>query len=484
MPTTLFEIIQNLGGFRKQSAKTWEGPCPQCGGNDRFIVWIHEDRFSCRGCDFKGDIITWFRQIEGKNCGEAHLAAGKHCDSHGCAAYGKCSATREGVCTPRTDKQRKLQTPKEKDKKDDWHPTDATTPAEVWQDRAVALVNEAHEALLANPEQMAYLKKRGLPLGAVKKYRLGWIEKDIFKSRASWGLSPKKTRPNGIETSTLWIPRGIVIPMFGSDFYRSPFTAHHSPSVHRIRIRRDRIKEGEIRYYWLEGSGDDTWMLNPEAKVQIVIETDLDGLLIDWHAGDLVGAVPLGSCSPRPKRNAADIFDRAVCILNALDFEPRVNEKTGRNEAPGGENWLRWWKPHYPQAKRHPAPGGKDAGEAYQAGTDIRAWIIAGLPLGLRPSQPVKHENSVCEIVQVTDSSSDVKLPDFPDTTMRIIDGREIWFPRTPEVWNQLTREGKITIGPKEGKLLAGGCPALLVEMLLITKEVFSGAFLSEVKYF
>jgi len=35
----------------------WAGPCPWCGGNDRFRLWPNSDhpRYWCRGCDRRGD---------------------------------------------------------------------------------------------------------------------------------------------------------------------------------------------------------------------------------------------------------------------------------------------------------------------------------------------------------------------------------------------------------------------------------------------
>lgn len=493
MSDSLLDIISNLPGYKKQSSRTWCGPCPQCGGDDRFIVWIDEDQFSCRGCDFKGDIITWLRQVEGKTCGEAFLSIGRQCYTDTCEAHGKCVATRDGsISRPHSDKQRKLRTPENKDHpRSAWKPSPASTPAEIWQERARALVEETHLALLDCYEKpwnnsatpipgtpAEYLADRGLPFGAVVKNSLGWLGKDLFKSRASWGLSAKKERRDGTETSTLWIPLGLVIPFFRND------------GIHRIRIRRPAIKDGEMRYYWLEGSGDDTWMLNPDAKAQIVVETDLDGLMIDWYAGDIIGVMPLGSCSPRPKERAAAVLDRAVCILNALDFEPRTNEKTGRNEAPGGENWLRFWKPRYPHSKRHPAPGGKDAGEAFQNGLNIRAWIIAGLPAGLRPAnlptppaqttpenQPVAEQVGKSQLE--TGETIPVTAPAEESVPSRMIGAREIWFPRTPEAWRRLVRQAKLVIGPKETRLMAHGCPYELVEDLLTVKEIFPGAYLS-----
>ena len=49
--------------LRKVSAHEWAGPCPKCGGSDRFHV--KEDRFFCRQCNAKGgDGITFVRWMQ------------------------------------------------------------------------------------------------------------------------------------------------------------------------------------------------------------------------------------------------------------------------------------------------------------------------------------------------------------------------------------------------------------------------------------
>jgi hypothetical protein len=43
------------------------GPCPRCGGTDRFAINVHKQVFNCRGCGVKGDIIDLVRALD--NCG-------------------------------------------------------------------------------------------------------------------------------------------------------------------------------------------------------------------------------------------------------------------------------------------------------------------------------------------------------------------------------------------------------------------------------
>ncbi|MGD0585569.1 MAG: hypothetical protein ABSA86_07305 [Oryzomonas sp.] len=493
----LLELIKDRPGFRKQSARTWEGPCPKCGGDDRFICWINTDIFKCRGCDFKGDAITFLREVDGLSCAEAHQRGGVACDASDCPAFGKCGATRDGGrCAPRPERARKLATPADKEPvAGAWQPTAAVTPAERWQEKALVLVGKAHENLLATHEQLFYLEGRGIPRAAAEKHRLGWLAEDLYRDRESWGLEPA-LKPDG-KKKKLWIPQGLVIPAFRQDGI-----------CFRVRIRLTNAKLDELRqngfgkepprYYWLPGSGDDTWVINPRAKAFVIIESDLDGVLIDWLAGDLVGTIPLGTCSARPHQDAAKLLDRSACILNALDFEPRVNEKSGRNENPGGENWLRWWRPRYQQAKRHPVPIGKDPGEAFQKGVNIREWIIAGLPLGLRPGKstaptqtetnPAKTETKAAKTETKAAKTETTTPPTEPKKsttstapeplvqTTPAQDGRIIHVTDDGPTYARLVAEGKLVFDSREIELARlSGATAEQATCFLNAKQIFPG---------
>ncbi|NTV03673.1 hypothetical protein HGA89_01985 [bacterium] len=217
------------------------------------------------------------------------------------------------------------------------------------------LIAHAHEQLLACPEQLAYLAGRGLPLEAVQRYRLGWLAQDAYRPRAAWGL-PEALRDDGTPKK-LWLPAGLVIPF--CDDAGAPV---------RIRIRRAHIQPGQDRYYWVPGSGNDVQVLGRGALAFVVVESDLDGLLVHYHAGDLVNVIPLGSCATKPKAEALELLGRAKAILVALDADEAGGKSSG------------WWLAQFARARRWPTPDGKDPGEYVERGGDIRAWVLAGLP--------------------------------------------------------------------------------------------------------
>jgi hypothetical protein len=168
----------------------------------------------------------------------------------------------------------------------------------------------------------------------------------------------------------LWLPQGLVIPWISGS------------GVIKLRIRRpDPIKFGP-RYYMVPGSASVTSLIRPESggqlvrrEVYVIVESELDAIMIACLAGDVCGAVALGSNSAHPDIEATRILKEAAVILNALDFDQ------------SGSTQREWWEKHFPQSKRWPAPRAKDPGDAYKAGVDLRAWIVAGLPEGMRTKE-------------------------------------------------------------------------------------------------
>jgi hypothetical protein len=52
------------------------GPCPQCGGRDRFSINIRKQLWNCRGCGRGGDVIDLVRHLDGVGFNEARRILG------------------------------------------------------------------------------------------------------------------------------------------------------------------------------------------------------------------------------------------------------------------------------------------------------------------------------------------------------------------------------------------------------------------------
>jgi hypothetical protein len=332
----LLELL-NIDGFNLEMVTTikggeYAGPCPWCGGKDRFLVWPDQKggRYWCRQCEKKGDSIQYLRDFHNLPYFEA------------CQKVGIEPAKSRFSALPR-----RLSKPA-------FTPKVTTVPDSHWRNEATAFLNAAKRNLWtdANKDAQTFLHGKGLSDETIRAASLGWNPKDIYRDRKIWGLLPE-IKDNG-KPNFLWLPAGLVIPCFTNE------------KIIRLRIRR---LEGDPRYVIISGSDTRpmTWSMN--RKVIIIVESELDGLLLQQEAGDLVGVVALGSAQAKPDILTHDALTNADKILVSLDTD----------DAGAKAAWGFWPKTYGSKVKRWPCIMGKDPSEAWRNGLDIRAWIIAGM---------------------------------------------------------------------------------------------------------
>lgn len=71
-------------GARLCGGKERSGPCPVCGGHDRFSVNIQKQVWNCRGCQRGGDVIALVQHLDGCSFAEAIRAlTGRPPEHHG-----------------------------------------------------------------------------------------------------------------------------------------------------------------------------------------------------------------------------------------------------------------------------------------------------------------------------------------------------------------------------------------------------------------
>jgi len=338
----VLDLAQKKVKLRKASntrGGEWQGPCPGCGGTDRFHVWPEQNQgqgsYWCRGCDKKGDAIQYLRDFEGMTfqaaCEYLHIPVGE----------------RPEHTTPTQPRSTAVE----------FTPAEHQLPEDLWRDKAEKLVTWAQQHLLSNLEVLGWLSSRGIDLESVQRYRLGWNpgerDKDLYRARSSWGLQEIK-KENG-RPRVLWIPRGLVIPAIVND------------GVCRIRIRRP---EGEPRYYVIPGSSAHTMHIEPARRAVVIVESELDAIAVAGN-NTLAGAVAVGTSHGKPDAATYARLKESLQILNALDFDK------------AGIGAQKWWESNFNNHDRWPVPKGKDPGEAYELGIDLNMWINAGLPPGL-----------------------------------------------------------------------------------------------------
>ena len=349
----ILDAVSKVGIKIKKVASTkggeYAGPCPGCGGRDRFRIWPEEKEgggsYWCRSCGKGGDNVQFLVDF----CGYEYKAAFK-------AAGRKMSANyRAAGLKPVTQDRHVV-----------YEPVKHIPPIETWQIRADKFVNKAHQALLKNNKVLEYLDKiRGLDLAAVKLFQLGYFSGEnnkncMFRSRESWGLNTI-TKKDG-KKKKLWIPRGLVIPAF--------LEGH----VSRIRIRRpkpDIQSDKDVKYYILPGSSMASLVFFSQkspGKCFVIVESELDAMLVARQIGSLAGVVAVGSATNKPSANIYYHLKQALRVLVSLDYDQ------------AGIKAFKWWRENFENVKQWPVPEGKDPGEAFIAGINIKDWVLAGMP--------------------------------------------------------------------------------------------------------
>ena len=339
----------------------WAGPCPSCGGEDRFRVWpeYKGGRYWCRGCGKNGDAIQYLRDFRGLS----YVAA---CHE---AGVGPNRRTYTGR-------------PHGRAKQPVFHPRETASPAISWSEKANAFLDMAQQTLWQAPGQQAltFLHGKGLNDETIRNACLGWNPSDLHLDRDGWGL-PAEIQGNG-KPKQLWLPTGLVIPCFADG------------RLFRLRIRRP---EGEPRYVLIPGSDTSAMAWNKGMKTIVIVESELDGWLVHQEAGDLVGVTAMGSAQAKPDGITHEALQHAEQILVALDTD----------EAGAKAAWGFWSATYGSKAIRWPCILGKDPSEAYQNGLDIRSWIRAALSDEAVPEDRIRPPEKAVAVTSIPETGTD-----------------------------------------------------------------------------
>lgn len=339
----LLNLLEEAGYNPKRKSSTHGGeycsPCPFCkDGDDRFLIWPNRrningsymgGRFDCpRHCGKKGDAITFLRELYGISYREA-------CEKL------RIEPNNQGI--KRVTKQ-------------EFKPPVANDPPELWQNKGKAFVEWCHNQLEINQEAMNLIRQRGFAVESIKRFKLGFNPKVFYRDREKWGLETE-TKEDG-KPKKLWLPAGIVIPTFVND------------RIIKIKIRRSNWQEGDKLPKYAEVSGSKACPSvygNSNLKVALILESELDGLLIQQEVGNLTYCVALGGSTKPLDLHTDQLLRRTSILLFCPDFDKA-----------GAVAWDRW-KKKFPSIQRILTPDGKAAGDAFLAGVNLREWIEASL---------------------------------------------------------------------------------------------------------
>lgn len=296
----------------------YAGPCPFCGGRDRFRVWPNQVQpgWWCRQCQRHGDAAGYVVERDGVSYRDA------------CRQLGTSPRRREQF-------------------HEHVHPVDVPPPR-LWQYRARMFVQGASTYLWSPRGQEAYQYLRDvrcLTDETIGRWMLGFNPTGGSTPAEEWGIST--------ENGNVWLPPGIVIPReVGGELWG-------------IRIRQ---LNRTPKYLGVTGSrtaffGSTRLRDGEVASTVVLTEGEFDAMLLYQEAGDLVGVLTLGSASSPLSTRCQWELRSAARILAAYDAD--FAGQTAANRLAHLDGRMHVVRP----------PGAKDLTEMQQGGGDVRTWV-------------------------------------------------------------------------------------------------------------
>ena len=312
----------------------WAGPCPFCGGRDRFIVWPHHrgGQWWCRQCNRGGDTIAYLvesgritpRQAGAIRRGELKPPATAR--RVGGSSGKGCNYLRRGDTTGE----------------------DAGPPPGEWQEAARRVVEDCEKALWGDvgAKALAWLRKRGLKDETIRAWRLGYHH--------AGGR-------DGATLHGLYVRRGITIPWFADG------------DLWAVNVRRP---AGKPKYEAVKGSRKGLFgvdYLSGKADC-VIVEGELDVLLLWQEIKDLADVLTLGSASDK-------LGDRWLLRLLPIKRFWICTD----NDHDGDRCATYWLSVVGERGKRiYPPAGEKDVSDSWRAGIDLHAWALRFLAVQAR----------------------------------------------------------------------------------------------------
>ena len=329
--TDLLSLIEQDTALRRVASTgggEYAGPCPFCGGTDRFRVWPdHPDgpRWRCmgtkagrNGCGRGGDAIAYL--VERGDLTKAEAYKARH--SGDVTMPTGMTRTRKSVDTAPVRHQ-------------------TNSPPRAWQEQARLFVGYCQEQLHPDVgrEALDYLHERGLRDETIRRWGLGWHANDRWCDPERWGLDGGKM---------VWLARGVVIPWLVEG------------ATWHVKVRRF---DGKPKYVRVRGGQPTLFGLDfvTGKRVVVICEGELDAVLLWQEAGDLVDVVAVGSKGAKIPLPFLAHLAGAARWLVALDndADDKANE----------------WGAYSARVRRVRPLHGNDLTDFYQAGGDLRAWV-------------------------------------------------------------------------------------------------------------
>jgi DNA primase len=248
-------------------------------------------------------------------------------------------------------------------------------PSPTWQAAAEAFVLESEQALWAPTAERAraWLHRRGLTDDALEGWRIGYCAANHYGEAADWDTEHK-----------VWLPRGIVIP----------WTQDGQTWAIKVRLPAN---PPDKKYHAMTGSKMD--ILYGNATVQshkplVMLESELDVVLLDQDAGDLVSAGTLNGKRTDFTLRMLYVLRKAHPIFIGYDNDA-PGQKAARQIIEQGPRFrpVRW------------PDGVKDLADMQPAGYSVRFWVEHHLAqvqqIPLEAEDEHEHSDQADDVVTV-----------------------------------------------------------------------------------
>jgi DNA primase len=311
----LLSLAAQAGARLRKTGNGWHaGPCPFCGGTDRFVLHLTSDgwRWLCRNCgDGKyHDVIAFYQKWRG-------------CDFRAAVAeLGNVGTTATTPSAP--------------------PPKRTTLPDEHWQKQAREVIEQCASYLWmdAGAKARTWLNERGLTDETLRRWQIGYCPGGPGEWRKMAGLS---------------VPCGVVIPGIVGD------------SVWYVKVRR---ATGEPKYIQVKGSGPALFGADTVRGQTIAVfcEGEFDAMLTHQEARDLCGVLTLGSASdPLDVPAWAGYLLPIVRLLVAYDVDAAGDK--------GAAKLLSLTRRAQRLAVPKLREGDKDVTDFHKSGGNVREWL-------------------------------------------------------------------------------------------------------------
>ena len=319
----LLDLASQYTDLRRVTAREYHGPCPSCGGSDRFVVKTNDDRYWCRSCNLSGDVIQFCRDFLSMSYPEAAKATGNHAKLTALPDKPKMEPVKSVGASDNIDRQ-------------------------SWQQRARIMAQACHKELIERPDLLTWLEaERGINRFTVDKFLIGFNPNGKFSPKKLWGTAKDP-----------YIARGLVIPRLQLD-----------GTITGINIRQFKQSDNaplivttdpDKRYLQVAGGKNTPWLLSDHHAPLMVVESELDALLL-WQELDLfVRPLAMLTASAKPDPRA-----KTGTVLYSMDFDQ------------AGKARFKDWHSENPLTMGYPPLKGKDISEMFKAGVDLFDWLSA-----------------------------------------------------------------------------------------------------------